>query len=395
MIVRRIIPFILDDLSNHKMVLLSGPRQCGKTTLASELHTDSRYYSWDIEQHRKTIRGSALDESKDLWILDEIHKFKRWRNWLKGMYDLHKRTHKFIVTGSARLDLYARGGDSLQGRYFHYRLHPLTLSEILGTPTQDYRKSVVELGAAYDHRAVRPTMERLLLKGGFPEPFLTQSAPFAGRWRLAYSKRLVREDVRTLEQTQDLEQMEVLYERLPDLVGNNLSLNNIASDLEVAHQTASKWISIFEKLYGCFYVLPFGDARIKALKKERKLFLWDWSRNTDPGAQLENLVAVHLLRFVHWFEDVYGEVLELRYFKDADGHEVDFIITKKSRPWIAIEVKSSEKDPGKGLRYFLKKVGIPRAYQIHLKSETDAVVEKIAGTPVRILPVAKFLSNLP
>lgn len=395
MIPRRIIKFITEDIDGEKMVLLSGPRQCGKTTLATELSSDSEYYNWDIEKHRALIKSSTLTEDKHLWILDEVHKWRRWRNWLKGMYDLHKRNHGFVVTGSARLDLYSRGGDSLQGRYFHYRLHPLTLSEILELPTLDYRKSTQQLTAPYNHKQVRPTVERLLSRGGFPEPYLAKSDTFAGRWRLAYSKRLVREDVRTLEQTQDLDQMELLYDRLPDLVGNNLSLNKLAISLEVAHQTASKWIAIFEKLYGCFYVLPYGGARINAVKKEKKLFLWDWSRNTEPGPRLENLVAVHLLRLVHWFEDVYGEVLDLRYFRDTDGHEVDFILLRNKKPWIAIEVKNSEKELSSGLKYFLKREKCQWAYQLHLKSDTDAVLAKIGGTSVRSLPVGKFLCNLP
>lgn len=177
------------------------------------------------------------------------------------------------------------------------------------------------------------------------------------------------EDVRSLEQTQELDQMSLLYDRLPDLVSNNLSINNLAKDLEVAHQTVAKWIGIFEKLYANFYVPPFGVPKIKAIKKERKLYLWDWGRLADPGARLENLVALHLLRLVHWFEDDYGEVIELRYIKDVDGHEIDFILLRNKRPWIAIEVKSSEQDLSSGLTYLLKKIAIPFVYQIHLKSD--------------------------
>src|SRR5262245_709644 len=138
MLPRRILPFILDDLKRKKMVFLSGPRQCGKTTLTQAATTGSRktaYFNWDIDEHRHLLQRSQLDEEKVLWIFDELHKFRRWRNWLKGIYDLHGREHEIIVTGSARLDLYSRGGDSLQGRYFHYRLHPLTISEAAGLPT--------------------------------------------------------------------------------------------------------------------------------------------------------------------------------------------------------------------------------------------------------------------
>jgi predicted AAA+ superfamily ATPase len=247
----------------------------------------------------------------------------------------------------------------------------------------------------YDHKHSQKKLGELLKLGGFPEPLLSGSEEFVGRWRLAYGKRLVREDVRTLEQTQELDQMELLFERLPDLICNNLSINKLAKDLEVSHQTVSKWLQIFERLYGCFFVLPWGDPKIKAVKKEKKLYLWDWAFIEDPGARLENLVAVHLLRLVHWFEDIYGEVLDLRYFRDPEGHEVDFIILRKKQPWIAIEVKSSEQEISTSYKYFLNRVQMPFAYQIHLKSDVDSRLPNINQSRVRIMPVAKFLQLLP
>ncbi len=398
MLERRLIPHIMSDLFRQKMVFISGPRQSGKTTLTNHLPVTKgslAYYTWDAESQRKLIRDSKLDEAKEYWVLDEVHKYKRWKNLLKGLYDIHKSDHKIVVTGSARLEMYSRGGDSLQGRYFNYRLHPLTLSEYAQEAEQDYRQLLPKIKIEYEHNQVQGRLNDLLRFGGFPEPLLARSEDFSGRWRLAYGQRLVREDVRTLEQTQELDQMELLFERLPDLVGNNLSINNLSQDLEVAHQTVTKWIRIFEKLYACFYVLPWGGPRIKAIKKEKKLYLWDWSFNQQPGARLENLVAVHLLRLVHWFEDIYGEVLDLRYFRDADGHEVDFIILRKKQPWMAIEVKSSEQDLDTGFRYFLKRISVPYAFQIHLKSDLDSRIADINGCRIRTMPAAKFLMALP
>ncbi len=397
---RSISPHIFADLARGKMVLLSGPRQCGKTTLAKSLGDPSStmaYYNWDVATHRQNLKGYKLDLSKDYWVFDELHKFRSWRNWLKGVYDLHHADHKILVTGSARMDQYARGGDSLQGRYFHYRLHPFTLAEVLALPELDYRQTIENATTICppDRTKAQTVLTDLLSFGGFPEPFLSRSKSYAGRWRLAYGQRLVFEDVRSLEQTQELDQMSLLYERLPDLVSNNLSINTLAKDLEVAHQTVAKWIDIFEKLYANFYVLPFGDPKIKAIKKERKLYLWDWGRLSDPGARLENIVAFHLLRLVHWFEDVYGEVIELRYIKDVDGHEIDFILLRNKRPWIAIEVKSSEQELSRGLTYLIKKIAIPFVYQIHLKSDQAYKLPKINQSAISAIPVSHFLCAMP
>jgi hypothetical protein len=389
---------ILADLKGKKMVMLSGPRQCGKTTLAKalpELSSDMAYYNWDVAPHREKLKNYKLDESKHYWVFDELHKYRAWRNWLKGVYDLHHTHHEILITGSARLDQYARGGDSLQGRYFHYRLHPFTLGEVLNLPEQNYRKSLERAAKVSWSAHAQNTLLELLKFGGFPEPFLSKSTSFAGRWRLAYSQRLVNEDVRTLEQTQELDQMSLLYDRLPDLVSNNLSINNLAKDLEISHQTVAKWIGIFEKLYANFYVLPYGEPAIKAIKKEKKLYLWDWARLSDPGARLENLVALHLLRLVHWFEDIYGEILELRYIKDIDGHEIDFLLLRNKLPWIAIEVKNSEQGISTGFKYLLNKIRIPYAYQIHLKSELVYKLANINQSTVYALPVSNFLCGLP
>jgi predicted AAA+ superfamily ATPase len=395
---RAISPYILEDLKLNKMVMLSGPRQCGKTTLAKSISRSNdnlAYYNWDVNTHRQLLKNNKLDESKEFWILDELHKYRSWRNWLKGVYDLHNKEHKILVTGSAKLDQYARGGDSLQGRYFHYRLHPFTLSEILNIRQEDFRRSILESPKSKFNTEAQETLLELLKFGGFPEPFTNKSERFSGRWRLSYGQRLIQEDVRTLEQTQELDQMALLYERLPDLICNNLSINNLAKDLETSHQTISKWINIFEKLYANFYVLAYGEAKIKAIKKERKLYLWDWARLDEPGARLENLVALHLLRFIHWAEDVHGEIFDLRYIRDVEGHEIDFLILRKNAPWIAIEVKSSEKPISTGFKYLLNKVKVPFAFQIHLKSDRTTRLADINQSKVYEMPVSNFLLNLP
>ncbi|MCI0416657.1 AAA family ATPase, partial [bacterium] len=332
---RRITPLIESDLS-EKMVLLSGPRQCGKTTLAQGIlkRKKGAYYNWDAAAHRMLIRKGLLEESASLWVFDELHKFRSWRNWLKGVYDLHKGNHSILVTGSARLDLYRRGGDSLQGRYFFHHLHPFTLSEVVGVRF-DESTELPHMQHA-PNSAVQKTLEDLIKLGGFPEPFLSGSQRKADRWRLAYSTLLVREDIRDLERVQELDKIELLYDRLPECVGSVLSINSLREDLEVGFATAKNWIEILDRICATFRIPPFGTPRLKAVKKEQKLYLWDWARIEKPAARLENLIALHMLRLVHWMQDVEGTKAELRYFRDVVGHEVDFILLKKSQPWMAV-----------------------------------------------------------
>ncbi len=394
-ITRRVESVIKKDLEK-KMVLLAGPRQCGKTTLAERLlkETKGSYYNWDIDGHRKLIKYNELDLKAKLWVFDEIHKYKSWRNWLKGTFDLHKNKHKILVSGSAKLDIYSRGGDSLQGRYFFHRLHPFTISEILNLDVNEINK-IPELEQETNFKQAKNILQDLLEFGGFPEPFCSGSKQESLRWHLTYSTRLIREDIRDLERVFDLDKMETLYEHLPFTVGSILSINSLREDLEVNFRTVKNWIDIFEKNYVCFKVLPLGAKKIKAVKKESKLYFWDWSFVEKRSARFENLIATHLLRLCHWITDVYGEKSELRYYRDIRGREVDFIVLKNNQPWLAVEVKESEQDIDSNLNYLLNKVKIPYAFQVHLDGEKFKRLPDINGSKVHIIPAHIFLVNLP
>jgi hypothetical protein len=395
MLARRVEPVVADDLRN-KMVLIAGPRQCGKTTLARRMlqRFGGAYFSWDIQDHRRALRNLELPERAPLWVFDELHKLPTWRNWLKGVYDLHGDRHSMLVTGSARLDAYSRGGDSLQGRYFLHRLHPFTLSELMGTRVADTPE---RMAAAEDAAPAGATaqLDALFRLGGFPEPLLSASEQTAARWRLGYGARLVREDLRDLESFRDLDKIEVLHDRLADTVGSLLSINALREDLEVAFETVVSWLSALERLYSVFRVAPTGPPRIKALKKSQKLYLWDWARVGDEAARAENLVVFHLLRMVHWLQDVHGEDVELRFFRDAQGHEVDAVVLRRRKPWIAVEVKLSDRPLDRGLRYLCERVPIPHAYQVSLRGTAERFVPDVGAHGVRFVPAARFLSNLP
>ena len=350
----------------EKMVFVSGPRQVGKTTLALQLvgAADLRhpaYLSWDDVRARPRIRRGEMPPSQPRVILDEIHKYARWRGLVKGLYDTREPGQSFLVTGSARLDVYRRGGDSLHGRYHAYRLHPLTLAEVGGHAT---------------------AIEALLRFGGFPEPFLRGSDRHWRRWQRERLDRIVRDDVRDLERVRELSLIELLVDALPSRVGSPLSVKNLREDLEVAHDTAERWLEILENLYVCFRISPFGSPRIRAVKKERKLYLWDWSAVPDPGARLENMVASHLLKWCHFREDTEGHKMELCFLRDTDTREVDFVVIENRKPLFAVEVKTGERSVSPAVRYFKQRTSVPRWYQVHL-GEKDTVVDG-----VRILPLA-------
>jgi hypothetical protein len=356
----------------EKMVLLSGPRQVGKTTLALALlgTTSARhpaYLSWDDVQARPRILRGEMPGDAPRIVLDEIHKFARWRNLVKGLWDTRPPWRSFIVTGSARLEVYRRGGDSLQGRYHSYRLHPLSLREAGGG---------------------RAALDGLLRFGGFPEPFFRASERHWRRWQRERLDRVVREDLRDLERVREISLVEMLADALPARVGAPLSIRNLREDLEIAHDTAARWLDILERLFVCFRIAPFGQPRIRAVKKEQKLYLWDWSAVDDPGARFENLVASHLLKYCHFLEDTEGWRMELRFLRDTDGREVDFVVLRDRKPMMAIEAKSGDREPSPAIRYFRQRTSIPRWYQVHGGTK-DVLVDG-----VRILPLEALCNEL-
>lgn len=394
---RRIEKQILKDLKK-KMVFIAGPRQCGKTTLCKNILNNQNgiYYNWDYELDQKKIRSHDLAVDKKLWIFDELHKFARWRNWLKGIYDVKQSEHSIIVSGSAKLDVYSRGGDSLQGRYYLHHLHPFTLSELLSIPGEFRPEEIIKLKSKIKNKEeTKLTLDKLVKFGGFPEPYLSGSTEEAERWRIFYASRLINEEIRDLENVSNLDKMQDLYEHLPSTVGSPLSVNSLREDLEVHQTTVENWIKIFEKNYACFRILPFGPAKIRAVKKSKKLYFWDWSMVDKYSARLENLVAMHLLRLCNWLTDLYGKKAELRFFRTTREHEVDFVLLINNKPFMAVEVKESDTSLDSNLAYLLEHINIPYAFQLHF-SDTDFHRElRIKDSLVHIVPAWKFLANLP
>ncbi len=360
--------FVQSDLE-EKMVFLGGPRQVGKTTLARSLPGgDQGYLNWDIPEDRARLLSRALPNAK-LWVFDELHKFRGWRGYLKGLFDQTRGEPPILVTGSARLDWYRYGGDSLQGRYHYLRLHPFSVKELGGAAG-----AVIEL----------------FEKGGFPEPLLKLDARGARRWSLEYRARLLRDDLQGVENLPDLGRMEMLMASLPERVGSPLSINALREDLQISHPTVARWLDVFERVYAIFRIPPFGAPKLRAVKKEQKHYHFDWTLVIEPGPRFENLVASHLLKWVHYQLDVEGRDLELRYFRDVDGREVDFIITERRKPILAVECKLSPGPLDRGLRYFVERFPHVQAWQVSLNGKEDL------RTPegIRIAPAQALLSTL-
>jgi predicted AAA+ superfamily ATPase len=354
----------------RKMVFVAGPRQVGKTTLARSLPgAAAGYLSWDVAEHRDRILRRELPAGR-FWIFDEIHKYRSWRGYLKGLFDSRRPGQRILVTGSARLDFYRFGGDSLQGRYHLLRLHPFTAAE-LGL------RSAAEL-------------RHLMRLGGFPEPYLGGSEAEARRWSREYRTRLVREDVTSLERVQDLGRLELLALRLPELVGSPLSINALREDLQVSHKTVAGWLAVLERLYAVFRLPPFGAPRLRAVKKEQKHYHLDWSLVPSELARFENLVAAHLLKWVHLEQDARGREVELRYFRDSDGREVDFVVVEGRRPLLLVECKWADAEPDRSLRYLKARFPGAAAWQLSATGSKDYVTPQ----GIRVAPALTLLETL-
>lgn len=385
---RYLTQFILDDLKD-KMVFVGGPRQVGKTTLCRDFvaaqFKNPAYFNWDNRTDRKAISAATWPGDADLLIFDEIHKYRPWKGFIKGEYDKHKETFKFLVTGSARLDIYRRSGDSLQGRYHYYRLHPFTLAEM--THNSEIPPVLSELPLNRDfHRDVLESLDKF---GGFPEPFTKQSVRQLRRWHNEKIERMFREDIQDIEAIRDIGNMKLLSDILPEKVGSRLSLNAIREDLEVSHRAVTHWMDILEAFYYHFRIYPYSAKKIRSLKKEPKLYLWDWSEVEDEANRFENLMASHLLKFVHFLTDHEGYRAELSYLRDVDKREVDFLVTIDGRPWFAVEVKLNDTVLSPNLLYFRDRLSIPYIYQV-VKKDKVHLLEK-GG---RIVSAGRFLAGL-
>ena len=335
----------------RKMVFVGGPRQVGKTTFAKSLlerkNLSGRYFNWDFDEDRQDILSKKWTTDASLIVLDEIHKYPDWKNWIKGIYDTTDTGTRFLLIGSARLDVYRRGGDSLLGRYHYWRLHPFGLDE---HPKQ---------------MSPKEAFDRLMRVGGFPEPFLDGDERQARRWRRDRFDRVIREDIRDLESIREISRLSLLLDQLRRRVGNMVVVSNLANEIGVAPKTVSNWLDVLERMYLLFAVRPYTRNLPRAVVKPPKVFFFDNGDVIgDEGATFENLVASHLLKKLHYWEDRDGYRYELRYIRDKEGREVDFVVLKEGEIAELIEVKLSDDTVSNHLKYYAKKLNPPKVTQI-------------------------------
>ncbi len=367
--------FIASDL-NTKIVLLSGPRQSGKTTLSKGLPFSSFYINYDLKEHRKILLDKSWDRKRELIVFDEIHKMKNWKSYVKGIYDTEGVRPRLLVTGSARMDTYRKAGDSLAGRHFAYRLHPFDIKEICSNDPSKNEESV---------------LEKLLTVGGFPEPFLNGKKEFYNRWKKSHTDIILRQDLIDLEKVRDISSMETLIELLRARVGSPVSFSSLSEDLQYSSKTIKHWLQILEDLYIIFKVTPYHKNIARALLKEPKYYFFDTGQvDGDEGARLENVVACAILKELHLREDVKGKKTNLFYIRSKEKKEIDFLIEMDKKIQALVEVKLSDGNLSANFETFARY--FPKIKKIQLVKNLDR--EKTFPNGCEIRDAAKWLRSM-
>jgi len=366
-------PLYLDiwkELSANKaMVFLAGPRQAGKTTISRQISksfSNRVYFNWDLPAHKQLLLKEPAffeafarkDTSKPLVILDEIHKYRRWKNYLKGIYDGYGGRYRFLVLGSGRLNVFQRGGDSLAGRYFQFTLWPFTLAELAGRRRsfRDFLKDPLEVP---DATGLERTWKRLSKLSGFPEPYLSGRETVYRRWASGYRQQLIREDIRNATEIKNIDDTDALFSLLPSKVGSPLSMDSLARDLQVSFNSIRDWLAVFEAFFLVFRISPWTQKISRAIVKEKKLYCYDPASVSLPAARFENMVALELFRAVsNWNELGLGD-FELHYVRNRQKEEVDFLISKEKMPFLLVETKTAEEHPAKSLLRFQTMLDVP------------------------------------
>lgn len=367
--------FIQDIAFKHgKMAFITGPRQVGKTTLAQELlqkGAEGRYYSWDdLEFKRSWVKDpkKMIPEKigvRQTIIFDELHKAPRWKSTLKGVYDLCHRFADIVVTGSAKLDIFRRGGESLFGRYYLLRMHPFTLGELVGTSANpdDLLKALQQCIPEQPGH-----FENLLRFGGFPEPLLNKDEAIWNLWRRSRLEKLIKGELLSLTQSHELALIETCAALLQERVGSPFSIQSLAEILDVSHPTVRRWLGWISQLFYFYAISPYSKRLSRSFKKQPKIYLADWSEVEDSSARFENMVAAHLLKACHYWTDVGKGLFELCYLRDKEKREVDFLITHDRNPWILAECKENDVNISPHLFYFERRLNAPMVLQIVKKS---------------------------
>jgi hypothetical protein len=394
---RYIAPAVEDVLAEGKMAFVSGPRQVGKTTLAKSLMRPPRenYFTWDLDRDRRRILRAegafwVAPPGSDIprIVLDEIHKYPRWKRLLKGLFDTYHNDVQIVVTGSGRLDVYQKGGDSLLGRYALHRLHPFTVGEVLTGGRQDvltpdrFDAAMSALGPVAGADEAVAQIDRFT---GFPEPLFAGRIERLRRWRRSRRDLVLREDLRDLTRIREIGLIDHLVELLPERVGSPLSVNALREDLGVAYDTARSWLTTLARLYYLFEIRPFAGRLARTLRREAKVYLFDGSEIGDAGARFENLVALHLAKLVDIWNDRGDGDFALWYVRDKERREVDFLLTDRRRPYLLLETKVTGERVSPALRYFRDRLQPRHAVQLVHSGPIRKVDGMIVAPAARVL----------
>jgi len=396
----------LAGISRDKsMVFLVGPRQVGKTTLAriiSRSFSNNLYFNWDIPRDKARLMENPTffqeikrrDPSMPLIIFDEIHKYKEWKNYLKGVYDEFYDRYQFLVSGSGRLDIYQKGRDSLAGRYLLFHLWPFTIAELgkRNLTIDDFLEYPIQISMEGSEN-LKEKWVRLSTLSGFPEPYLANRRATYRRWSNTYSNQLIREDIRDLTGIKSVADMETLYSLLPSKEGAPLSVPSLATDLKASYNSVRSWLSVFERFFLIFSIPPWTERIARAIQKERKVYLWDAPRIEEPAARFENMVAMELRRAVTNWDDLgYGQ-FSLHFIKNKEQQEVDFLIANGRKPVVLIEAKTSDTQPSSTLRKFQNALSVPAAQLIGEDEEYQVFSND--DQSILVAPGYQWLSQLP
>jgi uncharacterized protein len=335
------------------------------------------------------VNGEWSPET-ELIILDEFHKQTGWKSILKGIWDTRAADQRMLLTGSSRLDVFRRGGDSLMGRYHYWRLHPFTASEMDGMPLPGSEDASAGTPPRLHFGEASRYCNDLFRLGGFPEPLLSGEERTLNRWRTSRLERMFREDIRSVEAVQQLGKVELLAEMLPARVGAPLSFNSLTGDIEASNKTVKAWIDLLARNYYLYLVPPWHRRIDRALKKEPKIYLWDWTEVPSEGARFENLVASHLLKFCHYWQDGHGIKAELHYVRDLEKREVDFLVTWNKTPWMLVECKLSGEGDPRPIERFGERLGVKERYMVGMAGSRDFVDR---ATGVRFIPAGQVFEG--
>lgn len=369
---RYLAPHIKKDLT-EKIVLITGPRQSGKTTLSKMLFEDFEYFNCDLAEHRVSLMEKNWRRDAGLIVFDELHKIKKWKSWLKGIYDTRGVTPPMLVTGSARLDTARKAGDSLAGRFFQYRLHPLDIKEV---------KASVDPNEA---------LERIMRFGGFPEPFLKDEESFYNRWKRSHQDIILRQDLLDLESVRNISALETLIELVKRRVGSPISYSALAQDLQRDPKTIKRWLDLLENMYIVFKVTPYHKKIARSLLKEPKYYFYDTGQVVgDSGVKLENAIASALIKELHYLEDTFGRQCRLQYLRDKDGREIDFLVVMEEQPILMIEAKWADSNLSKHFAAFSKY--LPQATGLQLVGKIDREKEFESG--VKSVNASRWLAEM-